>query len=344
MKIEIGESLILSWLKHIKECQLAQLNWKPSSKWELKGRETLEQLMTGFATFFAEKYGYDLYKETKSIDQLIDHAEIDVVGISYDNGVPHVYGIDVPFHEGGLNYGSKEETVSRIIKMILRTAMCLHGYMGLGAGTIVFASPKINPTVYTDLMRCIEDVERILLEARLQYHVRIIANEDFRETILEPILNVLDEVADTSELFMQSLQMYNLLAFKGSKPVFEPKSTGSRRTTSELSGIETNGVSGLKEMKIGIIVRTIFRRLLEEGRISKDEIERMQTKSYSKETFDIQYPVLQKASITQGKSPLRYYSAPVLIHGEEYFLCSEWYEVAANNDRPYLMKWLGVYI
>lgn len=28
MKIEIGESLLLSWLKHIKECQLVQTNWK----------------------------------------------------------------------------------------------------------------------------------------------------------------------------------------------------------------------------------------------------------------------------------------------------------------------------
>lgn len=36
MKIEIGESLLLSWLKHIKECQLVQTNWKASYKWELK--------------------------------------------------------------------------------------------------------------------------------------------------------------------------------------------------------------------------------------------------------------------------------------------------------------------
>jgi hypothetical protein len=45
MKIEIGESLLLSWLRHIKECQLVQTNWKPSSKWELKHKETLEKLM-----------------------------------------------------------------------------------------------------------------------------------------------------------------------------------------------------------------------------------------------------------------------------------------------------------
>ena len=28
MKIEIGESLIYSWLRHEKQCQLVQTNWK----------------------------------------------------------------------------------------------------------------------------------------------------------------------------------------------------------------------------------------------------------------------------------------------------------------------------
>jgi hypothetical protein len=68
----------------------------------------------------------------------------------------------------------------------------------------------------------------------------------------------------------------------------------------------------------------------------------MQTKEYSKDTFDIQYPLLQKASLTNGESPKRYYSSPLKIDGEDYFLCSEWYEVPANNDRPYLLKWLAL--
>lgn len=344
MKIEIGESLLLSWLKHVKECRLVQLNWKPSSKWDLRDRETLEQLMASSKAFFAEKYGYDLYKETKSIDQLLTQAEIDVMGMSYDNGAPHVYGIDVAFHEGGLNYGSKAETIARVVKKILRAAMCLHGYMGVGVGTIVFASPRINPAIHMELMRCVGDAEQILLESGLQYQVRILYNENFREAILEPVLSILDEVADTSELFMRSLQMYNLFAAKGSKQGAVPGRPVLRRAAPQLDNIEADGLSGLKEMKIGVIVKTILRRLLEEGKVSEDEIGRMQSKSYSKETFDIQYPLLQKASITQGKRPPRYYSAPVQIYGEEFFLCSEWYETPVNNDRPYLMKWLGLYM
>ncbi len=96
-------------------------------------------------------------------------------------------------------------------------------------------------------------------------------------------------------------------------------------------------------MKIGTIVRTVLRKMLENGEVTKEEIEKMQTKEYSKETFDIQYPLLQKTSLTAGESPKRYYSSPVKIYGEDYFICSEWFEVPTNNDRPYLLKWLALH-
>ena len=45
MKIEIGESLMLSWLKHIKKCQTAQLNWKASThSWGLHNEENIKKL------------------------------------------------------------------------------------------------------------------------------------------------------------------------------------------------------------------------------------------------------------------------------------------------------------
>ncbi|MDO9535237.1 MAG: hypothetical protein Q7J85_07895 [Bacillota bacterium] len=141
MKIEIGESLFLSWLRHIKECQIVQTNWKASSTWELKNKEVLERLMQDSSDVFKLKFGFDLYKRN-GIHQLISQAEIDVIGISFDESNKHIYAIDVAFHEAGLNYGSKEETVTRVIKKCIRTAMCIFGYFGLSGGTIIFASPK----------------------------------------------------------------------------------------------------------------------------------------------------------------------------------------------------------
>jgi hypothetical protein len=56
-------------------------------------------------------------------------------------------------------------------------------------------------------------------------------------------------------------------------------------------------------------------------------------------------PVLQKARLTYGKKPEKhYYAPPVKIYDEYYFLCHEWFETSANNDRPYLIKWLEPYL
>jgi regulator of replication initiation timing len=344
MKIEIGESLLLSWLKHIKECQLVQTNWKVSSKWELKHKEILEQLMYESSKVFEEKYGYNLYKGNSGISQVLTQAEIDVVGISLTEKEKHIYAIDVAFHEAGLNYGTKEETVTRVIKKCVRTAMCIYGYLDTSEGTIIFTSPKINPAITVEIDKCVSDIEMVLLAIGLNFKIRIIANEDFSAKILEPILNVIGDVADTSELFMRSLQMYNLFAGKRSKRENEDSvNPVQKRISLNCEDTEVDNAEGLEEMKIGVIVRTVLQKILEDNKVTKEEIERMQTKEYSKETFDIQYPLLQKASLTDGKSPKRYYASPIKIYGETFYMCSEWFEVPANNDRPFLLKWLALH-
>ncbi|MEG0181154.1 MAG: hypothetical protein RR898_01465 [Clostridium sp.] len=344
MKIEIGESLLLSWLKHIKECQIVQTNWKVSNKWEMKNIDTLEEVMNESSKFFNDKYGYNLYKGNSGISQVLSQSEVDVLGVNFNGDEKHIYAIDVAFHEAGLNYGSREETVARVIKKCIRAAMCIYGCFDINYGTVIFTSPKINPAVMNDINNCIDNIEYVLREKGLDFKVRVIANEDFSDKILEPILNTLGDVADTSELFMRSLQMYNMFADKRKTRVakaLEPRSTA--KVSNRLEAIEYTGIDGLDEMKIGVIVRTVFRRMLESGQVSREEIELMQTKDYSKETFDIQYPLLQRASLTNYKSPRRYYSGAIKVYDEEYFLCSEWYEVDANNDRPYLLKWLALH-
>lgn len=46
MEIEIGESLCLSYLKHVKKCVIYQTNWKLSSWWlqELGKKSPAEEL------------------------------------------------------------------------------------------------------------------------------------------------------------------------------------------------------------------------------------------------------------------------------------------------------------
>lgn len=222
--------------------------------------------------------------------------------------------------------------------------MCMYGYFGFDNGTIIFTSPKMNPSVINDINARVDDIASVLNDLGLNYKIRIIANEEFTDNIREPAIDALGDTADISELFMGNLQMDNGLEVEHSETMIGVETnTNQRQTASEIHDIKYSGMDELKEMKIGAIVRKVLLKMLEDGNVSKEEIDLMQTKGYSKETFGIQYPLLQKARITNGVSPMRYYSSTINIYGESYFLCSEWYEVPANNDRPDLLKWFALH-
>lgn len=326
MKIEMGESLFYSWLRHVKECQVVQTNWKVSPQWQFQHEDELSALMQITDKHFSDKYGYKIYKKNSSLSQLIQQGECDAVGVSIQNGALRTYAVDVAFHESGLNYGSREETVMKVILKSLRTAMCMYGFMGSQDAEIVFASPKINPAILSDLTPCMEDINSILKQQGFDFTARIIANDDFNESVLKPILLVSDGVADTSELFLRSYQMYKMF----STTVAIPKAT--RRTTAQP---ETGDIT---ELKIGKMAQIVLRRMLEDGAASEDEVTFMQTADYSKQLFDLQFPLLIKAGAEFDS--IRYYTKPLTIRGEQYYLCSQWYETSANNDRPYLLRWI----
>lgn len=326
MKIEMGESLFYSWLRHVKECQIVQTNWKVSTQWQIQHEDELSALMQLTDKHFDNKYGYKIYKKNSSLSQLIQQGECDAVGVSIQDGVIRTYAIDVAFHESGLNYGSREETVRKVISKSLRTAMCLYGFMDSKDAEIVFASPKINPAIISDLTPCMEDINIILKQQGFDFTVRVIANDDFNESVLKPILLVSDGVADTSELFLRGYQMYKM---------FSNPPTIPRRTQRAVTQQETGDIT---ELKIGKLVQIVFRQMLEDGAASEEEVAFMQTADYSKQFFDLQFPVLVKAD---GEfEPIRYYAKPLTIYGVQYYLCSQWYETTANNDRPYLLRWI----
>lgn len=132
MKIEMAESMFYSWLRHIKSCQIVQTNWTVSPLWKINHEDELQAIMNETESFFEKKYGYGIYKKNRSLSQLIRQGECDVVGMHFDeNWQITAYAVDVAFHESGLNYGSHDDTVMRVIKKCVRTAMCLYGCFDL---------------------------------------------------------------------------------------------------------------------------------------------------------------------------------------------------------------------
>ena len=75
MKIEMGESLFYSWLRHVKECQVVQMNWKASPSWQLRDERRIKKIHE-LPTHTSNKYGYGVIKNN-SLSQLLMQAEVD---------------------------------------------------------------------------------------------------------------------------------------------------------------------------------------------------------------------------------------------------------------------------
>ena len=213
MKIEIGESIVYSWLRHIKKCQIVQSNWKTSPEWhQTTANDRLQAVMDKANIEFNNPF-----KKTQHLSQLFRQAEIDALGINIQEN--KLYAVDIAFHERGLSYGDKFETAKRITKKIIRTTLVLqHYFQEIPNQEVIFISPKINPGPLGVLEPEMERVSNFIKNQYIPCDIHLIANENFKEDILEPISLLSNNIADTSELFVRSIQLANLFAPSASTP------------------------------------------------------------------------------------------------------------------------------
>jgi hypothetical protein len=98
--------------------------------------------------------------------------------------------------------------------------------------------------------------------------------------------------------------------------------------------------------KVGTIAQTILKDILESNRIPNSVIQLLQAENYSKENFNLNFPMLKEVDWTKNLDDQkrdsngynRYYKSPITIYGEKYFLCSQWYE----NNKQHLIKWIAM--
>ena len=320
MKIEMGESLLYSWLRHAKECQIVQTNWRVSPKWELSDEDRLQTLMNSAASYFGG-FGLDVFGKN-TFGQLLKQAEIDVIGISF--GVANkreVYAIDVAFHENGLYYGSSsDETTACVIKKCLRAAFCIMGYFETAEGEVIFATPRVTPAVRVKIEMHMMHLNTFFKQEGLGFKARFMANADFNERILQPILMASGGISDTSELFLRSYQLSKIFESKADK-------------LSQLAGVNAEQKT-LSEIKIGRLVQLTMGELMESGALSDAELESLCDKEYSHETFGVQFAVLKKLEQGEDASAAardqnfyrRYYSNLYSCRSAAYLLTNQWFE------------------
>jgi hypothetical protein len=127
VKIEIGESLIFSWLRHVQGCPIAQTRWKPSSTWAIRNEPALARDFEAMRDIAGQRLGFGVFKKS-SFQQFIRQAEIDVLGLRFSDDGTAAIAVDSAFHENGVQYGDLKETVGRILKKMIRAAFALEAY------------------------------------------------------------------------------------------------------------------------------------------------------------------------------------------------------------------------
>ena len=236
MKIEIGESLALSYLKHVKKCVIYQTNWKSSSRWKKCNEEKL-------ATIFEKISGAETFRgilKKSKLDQFLKQAEIDALGIDQTG---KIYAIDIAYHEEGLRYGSTEQAKARIMKKFVRSYLAVLRYFSSSFSDpspegerceIIFASPRVIGERDESIRKYFNELIA-LLEPELKRDkvvFRYITNDEFKKVILDPTLKACEKNADTNELFLRSYKLLNL-------PYTEAKSTKKKASSSASSSLET---------------------------------------------------------------------------------------------------------
>ena len=305
MKIEIGESLFYSWLRHVKNCRIVQTNWKTSSSWKIYHEEEIVKLYKIALSEFADCLINENAKKTPTVWQFLKQAEIDVLGKD-ENG--RLYTVDVAFHKDGCHYRKEAKNIA---KKLIRASFCLYGYFGTKTGDIIFATPKINPTPLKNTQKLIDKITNFLSNNGFKFNVECICNEDFNSKVVIPVTEKCNDNSDTAELFMRAYDLCTLTSNvkrKSKNSPTEPKTTKIKSTS----------------VKIGQIVKNYLIPTLLSNQISMEEIQKLQDADYSKQIFDINYPLLSKERIINGRA--RYYVSPLLIKGVKYYVCQEWFD------------------
>ena len=326
MKIEIGESLTSSYLKHVMGCRIIQSNWKTSGNWVITDHEKVRA--NNFFQKIINSGNFNKIFKESTFEQLLKQAEIDVLGINTTESI--VYGVDIAFHGAGLNYGSKEETAERILKKIFRTLFVMQIYFDEYTHfQSLFITPKTNPATQSLIDDLIKKARTLVVDENIT--IDFITNDVFFDEILDSTINASKTENDTSELFLRTIKLLELDSRKEKiTPVLgksEKKFISNKKATNKST---KNG------MKIGQYVRHTFRNAFRDGLISSEEIHNLQNPTYSIDKFNSRFEILRLKSrdIKDTHGRTRYYSKEHFC--EKYYLTSQWIESQWNLYE----KWL----
>ncbi len=323
MKIEMGESLGYSYLRHVKNCWLVQTNWKASKHWEkYLSEEDLESVFRSMRQTF--DLGGSVFKGTKDSSQFLRQAEVDVVGVAQDGTI---HAIDVAFHEAGLNYGGG--VGNRVLKKLLRTVLVLMAYHEPEIQRhIYFVSPKVHRAAQQPLENIFDRLQKEY--PTIGWH--LFTNETFATEMLAPTLEKGGSVADLSELFLRSFKLLQLAEIP--QQSIQPTSTSPNGESAKVAsdsqleyiekGIVSAGSSSLQD-----IVRGLMTILLEKfpSLLTESDLENMNNADYCRNTLGLSIgnlPLIRESN--EGREISGHSRYWRTVYGGRYFVSSQWWK------------------
>jgi len=336
MKIEIGESLMLSYLKHVKKCIFYQTNWKVSGNWDISP-ETYDKVHLNYDSIIKNPEFSGIFKKSE-LNQLLKQAEIDIIGFDSNNTI---YVVDIAFHEAGLNYGSKKETKDRVLKKLLRSYLALLAYFPNKKYELFFVSPKVNNATEEIIKDYFNILDSLFSNENTRFHY--ISNELFGKEILFPTIEAAKSDSDTNELFIRAVKMLELFDLTASKTI-ELTIDKDLSETPHQKTININGTNiplyKEEDEKIQDFVKKVLRVLFIKNLIPEDEIKNMLDEDYCKKTFDIPYSIIQsdKTKLIDDKGHPRYWSNKVI--GNTFYVCSQWWKQKEKIYSKKISEWI----
>jgi hypothetical protein len=198
---------------------------------------------------------------------------------------------------------------------MIKTAMLTYAYYNSSKATVILASPNVNNSVHESLLKVAKFLNEVFRLYGFQFTFKIYVNDFFNKNISIP-LNHQTYSINT----IQRDSVHESLTWK------ERKSTATQNYLRKITVSED-------QVKIGILVRREIERFSKSNMLSDTMIQNLLDETYSKETFNLNYPILKKFVKGLPISEQRYISGYgrywvkiYIINGGKYLLCNSWYE------------------
>ena len=233
MDYDITESMMSSWLKYVKNCQIVETNWHYVIKNEIK--DSFEDFINKLLSELGKKGRIVYYKKIEkeesrdgreheyklTLSNLLKQIEIDCLGISLTENT--IYAVETAFHSSGLGYKQNE---NKLISKALRTLIAMYYFKkNISNKKWKVEYYFVTPTVKNkDIVENVcEDKEKIENEFNKygdgNYNIKLICGKyEFIKEIIEPLLNNDDNSTykknnDNSAVFLRACKLLDSVEY-----------------------------------------------------------------------------------------------------------------------------------